>query len=173
MKFIIAVCFLNLIIACTHKIYIVRHGEKSSEPPKNPHLSKVGQQRAQNLILELKAKHITQIYSTNTFRTMETAMPLSKHIKVPVTIYINDTTSKLMAYIFNSKKNALIVGHSNTILNIIDSLQYAYVKDKVKDTEYDNLIVVKYKKYCPTCSKKFIVKNVVFKKYTNYPYPFL
>lgn len=170
MKFLIFTYLLLFTAACTHKIYIVRHGEKSTEPPKNPHLSNVGQQRAKNLILELKSKHINQIFSTNTFRTIETATPLSNFINVPIKLYANDTTKNLMQYIFTTKKNALIVGHSNTILNMLDTLQYTYIKNKVQDNDYDNLIVVKYKKYCATCTKNFVVKNVVFKYYTNYIY---
>lgn len=157
-----AICFLT---SCTSTIYIVRHAEKSTEPKNDPHLTDAGKQRAIDLKNVLVNKKVKTIYSTNTNRTKETAEVLSQSINTPVLLYKNDTTKNLFKDVFISKKNTLVVGHSNTILPMLDSMQIAHSKNLVPDWEYDNLIVIKTKKYCYDCTKPFKVKKVIFKKY--------
>ncbi len=168
MKIIIkAVLALVLFIqvACTHKIYIVRHAEKSTEPNNDPHLTEAGKTRAEELKKILETKNITAIFSTNTNRTKETATPLANANNATIQIYKNDTAIKMFANIFKSKQNALIVGHSNTILPLLQVIEIMPPMLQVSDWEYDNLLVVKYKKYCNDCTRKFRIKKVYYKKY--------
>lgn len=166
MKYIYTIAITCLLhVACTNKIYIVRHAEKSTEPKNDPNLTEVGTQRASSLATLLTGKKITSIYSTNTNRTKQTATPLSTTINVPIVVYKNDTMKRVLQNIFIAKKNTLIVGHSNTILPMLDSMQINHLKKEVPDWEYDNMFVVVVKKYCKECTQPFKVKKVYYKKY--------
>lgn len=128
------------------RIFIVRHAERSTEPPDNPHLSMEGQQRARDLEATLKGKKISRIYSTETNRTKETAQPLSQAIGKPIRIYKNDTIKAMLLRIIESGDNTLVVGHSNTILTMLDDLQIQHHVKEIPDNDYDNLFVIKIKR---------------------------
>jgi phosphohistidine phosphatase SixA len=152
--------------SCCNKIYIVRHAEKSTEPKNDPHLTAQGEQRAEALKILLQNNKIKQIFSTNTKRTKETAKPMSSFANIPIQLYNNDTTSNFYKHIFLSKKNTLVVGHSNTVLKMLDSLQLKRSKIAIGDNEYDNVFIVKMKKYCNACKNKFKA-SLVESKYGN------
>jgi phosphohistidine phosphatase SixA len=150
--------FLFVVIVlcgCTSTIYIVRHAEKSSDPKNDPHLTAQGEQRAEALKILLRNKKIQQIFSTNTNRTKETAMPISNLSNIPIQLYNNDTSLNFYKYIFLSKKNTLVIGHSNTVLKMLDSLNLQGKIKSIGDKEYDNLFIVKVKKYCAACKNPF------------------
>jgi broad specificity phosphatase PhoE len=143
----ICVCFL----ACTRTVYVVRHAEKiasgdslakmmSNDPP----LSEAGKVRAIVLRDELKNKHIKHIYSTSTVRTRSTAEPLSNAIGIRTQVYSN--VDSLVNLIRTVKGNVLVVGHANTVDDIVNKLcgEVKLAAD-LKDTEYDNLFIVKFK----------------------------
>ena len=130
--------------------YIVRHAEKEQASagsvmatPGNPPLTKQGAARALALKDILKDKHIRYIFSTNTTRTIATAKPLSEAIGVKVDTYAwPDSTfiSKLKTL----RGNTLIVGHSNTVDDIVNKLcGQVKIASDLKDGEYDNLFLVK------------------------------
>ncbi len=141
--------------ACTSTIYIVRHAEKSTNPKSDPHLTAQGEQRAVSLKILLQNKKIKQIFSTNTNRTKETAKPISSFTSIPFQLYSNDTISNFYKQIFLSKKNTLVIGHSNTVLNMIDSLGLKRKIKTIADDAYDNIFVIKVKKYCRSCLNPF------------------
>jgi phosphohistidine phosphatase SixA len=153
--FIIFLFIAIVLPACKSTIYIVRHAEKSTEPKNDPHLTAEGEQRAQALKILLQNKKIQQIFSTNTNRTKETAMPVSNLNNIPIQLYNNDTTSNFYKHIFLSKKNTLVIGHSNTVLKMLDSLHLQGKMKSIGDKEYDNLFIVKVKKYCAACKNPF------------------
>jgi broad specificity phosphatase PhoE len=147
MKWCFLSVFLLVLIACSSpKIFIVRHAEKSVDPPENPHLTVVGQQRAKDLGSLLKGKKIKRIYSTETNRTKETALPLSEVSGKPIQVYKNDTLKAMLLRIIESGENTLIVGHSNTILPMLDALQIKHSIKEIPDNDYDNLFIVGVKK---------------------------
>ena len=146
--------------ACTSTIYIVRHAEKSTEPKSDPHLTAIGEQRAATLKILLQNKKIKQIFSTNTNRTKETATPISNFTNVAIDLYNNDTTSNFYKRIFLSKKNSLVIGHSNTVLKMLDTLGLSVKIKSIGDNEYDNLFIVKVKKYCGACKNPFKAKLI-------------
>jgi bisphosphoglycerate-dependent phosphoglycerate mutase len=49
---------------------------------------------------------------------------------------------KFLYSILESGENALVVGHSNTVLTMIQELELKPSKNEIPDTEYDNLYVV-------------------------------
>jgi phosphohistidine phosphatase SixA len=155
MKILIFLFLVVCFSACTSNIYIVRHAEKSTDLKNDPHLTAKGLQRADALKTLLQNKKIQQIFSTNTNRTKETAIPISNFVSVPIQLYNNDTTLNFYKRIFLSKKNTLVIGHSNTVLKMIDSLGLKRKIKTIADNAYDNIFIIKVKKYCKVCFNPF------------------
>ena len=110
----------------------------------DPPLAEAGKIRALVLRDELGNKHISHIYSTNTARTMSTAEPLSEVKKIKIELYGN--IDSLVYLIQSTKGNVLIVGHSNTVDDIVNKLcGEKKIAADLTDSEYDNLFVIKYR----------------------------
>lgn len=147
-------------VSCTRKIYVVRHAEKIASTDSAAKmmandlpLSEAGKVRAIVLRDELDHKHIRHIYSTNTIRTTATVEPLSETLKIKVDRY-NDIDSLVNA-VRSNKGNALVVGHSNTVDDIVNKLCRATkIAGDLKDAEYDNLFVVKLRGKKATFEKR-------------------
>ena len=142
------ILFLCLIFSgCTPtvRLYFVRHAEKSSSPAGDPDLTEAGRQRAEALARILKRHGIEAIHSTDTRRTRQTAAPLSEAVSVPVRLYSQDTVQRFLYRLMDEERNALVVGHSNTVLGMIRSLGLEPSKMEIKDHEYDNLFLVTMK----------------------------
>src|SRR5678816_2264441 len=150
-SFVSVIILSSCFILCTRTIYIVRHAEKIASSDSaakmmqnDPPLSEAGKVRALVLKDELASKHVDHIYSTNTTRTRSTAEPLSQAIKVNVETYSN--IDSLISTIKSIKGNVLVVGHSNTVDDIVNKLcGQTKIAADLKDGEYDNLFIVKFK----------------------------
>ncbi len=127
------------------KVYIVRHAEKSTQPAGDPDLTAQGRARADALADLLRGEDIRQIYSTETRRTRQTAEPLSLQTGVPVRAYANDTLLKFLYRVLDEEKNTVIVGHSNTVLKMLDEWSLNHSIREIPDNDYDNLFVVSAK----------------------------
>jgi 2,3-bisphosphoglycerate-dependent phosphoglycerate mutase len=92
---------------------------------------------------ELMNKHIRSIYSTKFLRTRSTAQPLAETLHLSIQIYEPlDTT--LVKSLRNSKKNILIVSHSNTVDDVVNTLMGSVViPGDLVDSQYGDLFVVK------------------------------
>lgn len=160
--FVITVFFL---FSCSNKIYVVRHAEKESgidmatmKPTTDPPLSWEGNQRALKLKEILGSKNVKHIFSTSTLRTISTAKPLKEmYLAIPINIYSSkpDSLNAFIEKIKQIKKgDVLIVGHSNTVDDIVNKLvDKILVPGDLKDNEYDNLFILKRK------GKSFSFKN--------------
>ncbi|HEV7349689.1 phosphoglycerate mutase family protein [Telluribacter sp.] len=139
---------LLLLTGCsTTTIYLVRHAEKAQVPANDPPLSTQGQQRAQVLADSLRNKNIGVIYSTNTLRTRSTAEPLARELSLPIRPYSPDTLREMARYLKSPKAgNALVIGHSNTILPLLDQFPALHKEKAIPDSDYDNLYRVKVQK---------------------------
>ncbi len=107
----------------------------------DPDLSDVGKARAQSLAATLKDAGITAVYVTEFKRTQQTAEPLAKVLGIQATIVSAKEVAGLIEKVKAASGNTLIVGHSNTVPQI---LRHLGVADEVKlgDADYDNLFVV-------------------------------
>lgn len=149
---------LLLLTSCSHTYYVVRHAEKATpstgttmSTPNDPPLSAVGEQRAQALKDALTGKKIAYIFSTNTVRTKSTAEPLRNLLSLNTQSYGPMPDSAFIARLKGLKRNTLIVGHSNTVDNIVNGLTNANsVAADLQDSEYDNLFVIIYKRFLGT-----------------------
>jgi broad specificity phosphatase PhoE len=147
LNFTSAVLIFCLFTSChVNRIYIVRHAEKAAEMQKDPVLTTAGERRAVDLSNLLRNKNITGIYSTNTIRTKSTVKPLADELGLPVIIYAPDTVSNLLGKLKSNPTNALIVGHSNTVLPMLSLLGLQTAKQEIPDWEYDNIFVVTLRK---------------------------
>jgi broad specificity phosphatase PhoE len=156
--------FLFLFIsltACSQTYYIVRHAEKAVPDAGNammandPPLSDAGKARAQSLKELLKKKKIAYIYSTNTIRTRTTAEPLSEYLHLSIQTYGPRPDSAFIHQLKELKKNTLIVGHSNTVDDIVNMLcNEQKLPGDLKDSEYDNLFIVTIKNGTATFERK-------------------
>jgi len=151
MKNLIFIFICLYCLSCTRSVYVVRHAEKIASSDSlakmmanDPPLSEAGKVRALVLKQELNNKHISHIYSTNTARTMSTAEPLSEVKKIKIELYGN--IDSLVYLIQSTKGNVLIVGHSNTVDDIVNKLcGEKKIAADLTDSEYDNLFVIKYR----------------------------
>ena len=141
--YVLGVCIVLSLYSCsTAKIFFVRHAEKSLTVKNDPPLTPEGEQRALELEKVLKRKKIKHIYSTKTTRTITTAKPLAESLSLPITYYAHDTMPKFLYRMLESGENALVVGHSNTVLKMIEELELRPSKKEIPYDEYDNLFVV-------------------------------
>ena len=145
--------YLGLILmiytsSCSTRYYIVRHAEKeaatnmmSSDVP----LSAEGSQRSEALKLTLKHSNIKAIYSTNYIRTKSTAEPLSQLLGIPVQIYDPGDTSFINRLKSINKRNVLVVGHSNTVDDIINGITGEIAMSDLPETQYGDLFIIQKK----------------------------
>jgi len=148
MKKLIPFILIFLASCTTTNYYVVRHAEKagqgagmSSDVP----LSEAGLQRAKALEAKLHAVNIKKIYSTNTIRTTSTAKPLSDLTKVRIELYDARDTGFINRLKALNKKNILIVGHSNTVDDVVNGLMGEKVLSDLADPEYGDVFIVKKK----------------------------
>lgn len=131
-------------VSCTSttKLYFVRHAEKGTVPSGDPDLTPEGVHRAQTLARLLRNNDIRAIYSTDTRRTRQTAEPLGSLTGRKTILYSNDTMQRFLYGIMERDQNALVVGHSNTVLRMLREIGVQPSAAAISDDDYDNLFVV-------------------------------
>jgi broad specificity phosphatase PhoE len=125
--------------------YLVRHAEKdtsvagSTMMQANPPLSEKGMQRANRLASILEKEQIDYIFSTNYLRTISTAKPVATIKDQRILLY--DPNRKL-AFADSIQqapfvgKTILIVGHSNTIPPLVNTILKTNKYQNLNDNEY-------------------------------------
>ena len=125
---------------CT-SLYLIRHAEKvrDNSENKNPHLNAKGLLRANKWKDILKHVKFDKVISTNLFRTLETASPISKSNDLKINTYVPSKEFYENFIKQNTGKTILIVGHSNTTPSFVNSLiEEDFYKD-IKDDNNGNL----------------------------------
>jgi 2,3-bisphosphoglycerate-dependent phosphoglycerate mutase len=122
---------------------LVRHAETTGSGS-NPNLSGDGQARATRLSQMLEKVNLDAIYSTNFNRTMQTAQPSSVAKGISITTYDPFAADALIDQVLLSfpKGAVLVVGHSNTIPDMLNQMVGADMFPALGESEYDNLFVV-------------------------------
>jgi phosphohistidine phosphatase SixA len=133
-----------LLAACnTTKIYVVRHAEKGSTGA-DPGLTAEGKQRAEALKNYLHNDTLMGAFATQYDRTFLTAEPTAIDQRITLRRYGADAGKPLLDSLSRiQKKNFLVVGHSNTLLPMLTSLDLHPSMNEIPDTDYDNLFVIK------------------------------
>jgi len=143
-RFILSLLLSGLFVsavAAQSTIFLVRHAEKAGTGGDNPDLSEAGRARAESLANTLKDAGISAIYVTELKRTQQTAAPLAKVLNIVPTIVPAKDSGALLAKLRASDSHALVVGHSNTIPEIIKALDVA-TPIQIADDDYSNLFVL-------------------------------
>jgi len=121
-------------------IFVVRHAEKVSETADA--LSEMGTQRAACLAATLKDAKIKTVLTSQFKRTEQTAAPTSQEFHVTTKSLPADafeTIAETARHAF-AAGDVLIVGHSNTVPQIVKALSGVDVT--VGATDYDQLFVI-------------------------------
>lgn len=100
--------------------FVTRHYHKADGS--DPGLSAQGQACAQRLAERLAGEQIRAIYVSPTRRARETAAPLAARLGVTPSEYDPRDTPALVARLRAERGGALIVGHSNTVPDIVAGL---------------------------------------------------
>lgn len=103
-------------------IVVVRHAEKASTGGNDPELSVAGQKRAETLARILKDSQITAVFVTNFKRTQQTAVPTARAAHLSPTVLSPGDIAGLVAKLHALNGNALVVGHGNTIPDLMKAL---------------------------------------------------
>ena len=106
-------------------VFITRHAEKASPGGKDPDLSFEGQKRADALAHILKDSQITSVFVTEFKRTQETAAPTARAAQVSLTVIPTSDIGALVQKLRALNGNALVVGHGNTIPDLLKELGIA------------------------------------------------
>lgn len=156
-RFLTLLGIVLVMASCQHTYYVVRHAEKQLTPQQsNPPLTANGEAMAQHLKQLLQDKKIKHIFSTNTVRTTATAAPLAQAIGVTTELYGPKPDSAFIQKLKKLKHNTLVVGHSNTVDDIVNALSNSTkISGDLDETDYGGLYVVTVKG-----------KTIYFKKLT-------
>ena len=130
--------------------YLVRHAEKLTGDalndlphPRDPPLTRAGQDRAEALADLLEGVGITEIWSTDTTRTRETAKPLADRLGIEIELYdASDLSAFAIQLTEEISGSVLVVGHSNTTPGLAEALGADPGIPIVEATEYDRLYVI-------------------------------
>lgn len=120
-------------------VLLVRHAEKQATGD-DPALTPAGSQRATLLASTLEDAGLTTIFTSSARRTKDTAAPTAKALKL-TPAELNIDAAKARAQLLAATSRVLVVGHSNTVPELIAAL--GGPKDlKIADEEFDRLFVL-------------------------------
>jgi 2,3-bisphosphoglycerate-dependent phosphoglycerate mutase len=136
-------------------LILVRHAEKdtSNKADKDPHLTKVGQDRAEKLkdiLTGLVELFRFQVFTTDKQRAIETAAPtvnyctqLSKGT-FRAQIYEYSKAQELVSYIqdYGKGKVLLVVGHTNNIPTILNHYTASNQYKTIPETDYSSMYIM-------------------------------
>ena len=124
--------------------YLIRHAEKdtSDKTNRNPQFTAEGLTRAKNWATVFKNIKFDAVYSTDYYRTVETAAPTAEANQLEIQFY-NPSDFSIEAFKQQTKgKTVLIVGHSNTTPTITNALTGNTSYDMIDENENGNLFIV-------------------------------
>ena len=149
-KYILSLIIVISFFSCNYSfenctsVYLIRHAEKirSDKNEKDPLLSKNGLLRSQKWSEIFEKIEINKILSTDTKRTISTAIPTSEGKKIKIEIYKPEDISYEAFLKENKGKKVLIVGHSNTIPETTNILIKNKFYNQIEDNNNSNLYFV-------------------------------
>jgi broad specificity phosphatase PhoE len=129
-------------------VLLVRHAEKAAQPADDPPLTQDGRHRAEALAGVIKNAHPTAIITTQVRGTVETAQPSASATGVtPEVIPVSAANTQqnaadvAAAVRKHPGKTVLVVGHGNTVPQIIAALGGPSLPD-ICEAVYDKLFVL-------------------------------
>jgi broad specificity phosphatase PhoE len=134
-------------------VYLVRHAERAAEPQQDPPLPEQGVARSQALARLLSTAGIKAILTSQATRTKLTAEPLATKLGITptaLTLKVSSTnprqiteesTKETVDKILSAGGNVLVVGHSNSIPDVIKMLG-GDVTPTIDEKKFDDLFIV-------------------------------
>jgi len=133
-------------------IVLVRHAERQTSPLGDPPLTNDGKLRSQRLSRILAKSGVKAIITSQFVRTQQTARPLAETLGIiPTVVPLESDSSGNVAESSiqgivgpinqHSGEVVLVVGHTNTVPQVIASLGGDLVPN-IPENEFDNLFVV-------------------------------
>lgn len=127
----------------TTTFIFVRHAEKSTEPKDNPELNAEGTTRAVKLAQILKELDVYRAAATNTTRALQTAQPLVDLTHCATDSYAKSATEAFLLSAIQGYKGKviLVVGHANTVPEMLNMLLGEKKYEDIDEDEYDNIYI--------------------------------
>ena len=135
-------------------VFLIRHAEREDEPRQDPPLKKEGVARSQELARLLGNAGIKAIYTSQYARTKQTAEPLAAKLGLtaasislksnptnPRQIAEESTTEVVNKILESPGENVLVIGHSNSIPDVIKMLGGDSVPT-IDERKFDDLFIV-------------------------------
>jgi broad specificity phosphatase PhoE len=126
-------------ITLPHTVYVMRHLQRGEG--QDPGLTAEGTANAQRLATFFKADPPAAIYVSNTRRAQETAAPLAAALKITPKVYDARNTAGLIQSLSGEQRTVLVIGHSNTVHEIVGRLGGA-APAPLAETDYGDIFQV-------------------------------
>ena len=146
---LVGATFLHWRSATSTTIVLVRHAEKELGAISDAPLSPEGETRAARLAQMFGDAsafgRVQKIYVTNTRRTQQTANGVAQRVAVePIVVEAKTSSADLARQVLRENRGgrALVVGHSNTVPEIVASLTHSDSVPPIGDEEFDTMYVV-------------------------------
>ena len=124
-------------------IYVVRHAEKDTSDAKNedPALTPAGEARAEALRALLEGQEVDALYTTKYIRNKSTLQPLADERQLEMQVYEAHDFEGLKKQLLGQHRGetVVVVGHSNTILPIIEAFGAEKPVNEIADSAYSYL----------------------------------
>jgi len=158
---VLVAAFIYWNSATTTTVVLVRHAEKELSAISDAPLSPEGEKRATRLAQMFGDNEmfgrVQKIYVTNTRRTQQTAAALEQRLNIPGEVVDAKTGSGVLARRVlreNHGAIALVIGHSNTVPEIVAALSGLKDVPPIGEEEFDTLYVVTV----PTIGKASVLR---------------
>ena len=125
-------------------VIIVRHAEKGTTPANDPPLTEAGTLRAKALAAALTAANVQAVITTQLVRTRDTARPTAEaHGLAMETVPVGGAVAEHAKAVADAVRKhigqaVLVVGHSNTVTQIVAALGGPKMPD-LCDSQYSNM----------------------------------
>jgi 2,3-bisphosphoglycerate-dependent phosphoglycerate mutase len=129
-------------------VVVIRHAEKESVSAPDPPLSEAGQARAALLVRMFGetqgAGRLDAIYTSSALRNRMTAAPLAARLGIVPIVAPSDDPKGLARRIVreNSGKRVMVIGHINTVPEIVAALSGRSDIPQIDEKEYGNMYIV-------------------------------
>lgn len=126
-------------------VIVVRHMEKALVGGDDPALSDAGTARAERVASALAAAGVDVIFATQYRRSVETASPLAQRLSLALHVYDAGDSEGLVALLDDRHRaeTAVVVGHSNTVPEIVKALSGVDIGPIGEDRYGDVFVVVR------------------------------
>lgn len=148
-QYFLFIALLMISFSCTTTYFVVRHAEKLDNTENSP-LSTAGLERANTLRDTLASKGIDSVFASVRLRTQQTAQPTATSSGVTIQVLPIDPASGLLERLrrINGKK-VLVVGHSNTVPQIVQTLS-GRTAGPIQERIFDSMYIIKKTKIFST-----------------------